>query len=247
MPDIAPIKIETKIGDDGVKALADLAKSSGSTFVGFCASALDQIIPQRRIWAFNNYAKVIDYYDAENAKRKEAGKRPISPRFAHPAFEVIGDESDDDMLSLWARLMSNLQDGGTDTQENRAFIGILQSMEPIDARILKWLCDIQRDDGTNPFICVDAQQAIGELNLTRRTLLLSLHNLSRLGTVNTVGLSDTSENIIVNKPKNNGLLPGLAVVMFETMYFRLTTLGTTLIDACRTADDCPTFSSQKSI
>lgn len=89
-----PVKIELKIGDDGVRALTDFAERTGSAVAGYCASALDMIIPQRRRWAFNNYARLVDHYDEENHKRKEAGKRPIAPRFAHPAFQVIGDEDD---------------------------------------------------------------------------------------------------------------------------------------------------------
>jgi len=237
-----PLKIEIKIGDDGVKCLSDLATSTGSVVAGFCASALDMIVPQRRIWAFDNYKRLIEHFEAENAKRKEAGKRPIAPRFAHPAFQVIGDEDDDDMLALWARLMANLQDGNLNTIGNRAFIGMLQSMEPIDAHILKWICDLQRDDGKDPFVYIEAEKAIEATGLERSTLLLSMHSLSRIGAVNTVGLLDMSQHLTINKPENNGMQPGLAVIMFETMYFRLTTLGVSLMDTCRSAGDSPTLS-----
>lgn len=243
MNDIPPIKIVLKLGDDGVKTLSELAQKTGSAIVGYCSSALDMIIPQRRIWAFNNYKKFIEYYENENKKRKDMGKKPILPRFAHPAFQVIGEEDDDDMLTLWARLMSNLQDENLSIQENRAFIGMLQSMEPIDAHVLKWICDTQRDDGNHPFVYIEANQAAENLNLSRQQLLLSMHNLSRLGALNTVGLLDMSDQIVINTPKHHGMRPGLAVVMFETMYFRLTTLGVALVDACRPAGDPATLST----
>lgn len=243
MPTFYPVSIELQLGDDGVKTLSDLAKSTGSAVMELCASALDVIVPQRRVWAFNNYKKVIEHYEAENAKRKEAGKRPIAPRFAHPAFQVIGDEDDDDMLILWARLISNLQDGDLSTSGNRAFIGMLQSMEPVDARVLKWVCDAQRDDGSHPFVCVNAERVIEYLELERTQLLLSMHNLSRIGAVNTVGLLDMSPYLALEGPPNNGIQPGLVVIMFDTMYFRLTTLGMALIDACRAAGDHATLST----
>lgn len=250
MHDSVPIKIEFKLEGDGVKALNDLAKSTGSAVAAFCASALDQFVPQRRIWAFNNYKKFIEHCEVENAKRKEAGKRPIASRFAHPAFQVIGDEDNDEMLALWSRLMANLQDADTDISGNRAFIGMLQSMEPIDARVLKWICDIQRDDDRNLFVYVNAVDAAKKLNLDCNKLLLSMHNLSRIGAVDTVGLLDMSRHVTLGKKDestNNGMLPGLAILKFDTMYFRLTILGIALVDSCRTVGDAATLSTSVEI
>jgi len=239
-----PVKIELKIGDDGVRALTDFAERTGSAVAGYCASALDMIIPQRRRWAFNNYARLVDHYDEENHKRKEAGKRPIAPRFAHPAFQVIGDEDDSDMLALWARLLASLQDGASGIKENRAFIGMLQQMEPIDAKVLKWLCDAQRDSEDRPYVQIMADDAGQVLGIDRGDLLLSMHNLSRIGGVNTVGLIDMSQILAVTAPAHKGYLAGPPILIFDTMYFRLTTLGICLIDSCRSADDPATNSTE---
>jgi len=264
--------VNVNVGDESVKALIEFARVTGSSLANMCLGALDTVAPQLREWKFRNSLRLLMKIEEENASRKKAGKRSIPLRFAHPAFEVIGQEDNDDMLAMWARLFANLQDGDRSELAERFYIDIISSMEPVDAEILKWLADQERDDTRRPMIEISMNTLCDTLKLDRDRALVSLHNLTRLACVSTKTI-DYHQKLVqsyipmMRSRKNRDddrtisrmfgvravgdyiiqdmemdIQPGLAFVRSETMIFRLTILGVNLVDACRPAGEKTTAS-----
>ena len=177
LPVSISIKVDTELAKVGSNFLLSVA-GKGKELIG---SIVSTYAPQLQLWAATNIMKCYDRFEDENKRRAAAGRRSIPMRIALPALKQIAEQDDDSLLLMWARLLANLQDGDRDDLAERFLIDILGSFEPSDAAVLKIIADTERDDPQRPYIVLAVEELVSHVALDRTRLLVSLHNLTRLG------------------------------------------------------------------
>lgn len=65
----------------------------------------------------------------------------IEPRFALPLLDAASLETEDEIQDLWAALLANAADPKRALRLRKVILEILGGLEPLDARILKFLAD----------------------------------------------------------------------------------------------------------
>lgn len=100
----------------------------------------------------------------------------ISPAYLEPAVKAASNESSDDLLDLWARLIAAAADPKRARTSRKSFIVLLQQFDPIDALVFRALWDlggISHPDGR-------AQAIAQRHSLDSGVVAVSFENLFRL-------------------------------------------------------------------
>jgi hypothetical protein len=100
----------------------------------------------------------------------------ISPAYLEPAVNAAANESSDELLDLWARLIAAAADPKRAKTARKSFVALLQQFDPVDALVFKALWDLGSttcSDGRNQSI---AQRH----NLDTGVVAVSFENLFRL-------------------------------------------------------------------
>lgn len=124
---------------------------------------------------------------------------PIPPRLGIPLIQQATLEDDDVLVDMWSALIANATDPDRTTEARRSYCGLLSSMEPLDALVLRevyrWrLAHPDRDIVITYGITDEEQEAFRSkwpnirnleeaLGASESSLALSLENLERLGLV----------------------------------------------------------------
>jgi hypothetical protein len=113
---------------------------------------------------------------AEELKRKNV-KAPTepSPSIALPLLAAAQDESREEMVKLWAKLLAAAMNPAKVGHFRRSYIELLQRLEPIDALILKSHLKVNKQGTTA------AKALASELKLDLNEVLVSFQSLIDLG------------------------------------------------------------------
>ena len=132
-----------------------------------------------------NLLSIHDKLEAIYKRRNIEGKtNPISSRYAIPIIQNASQEDNDLLQNLWAGLMANSTDPNKSIDPKKIYIDILSSLEPLDAKILKFFSSQgwkmipgPHSDGFN------LKKLTSNLNEPEKEIQLSLQNLARLGCI----------------------------------------------------------------
>lgn len=158
--------------------------------------------------AFNDWASVYRYEKALQLADRvdqihrdrgiEGATLTIPPRLAIPLFQSATLEDDETLQGMWSSLIANAMDPERHVQARRSFIGLLSSIEPLDARLLKLIAEDEKnnpDRHSRDYDSVTGEQrrlnpALGKRNLSflcqmtgedEALVAIAIENLARLG------------------------------------------------------------------
>lgn len=181
-----------------------------------------------KAYRYKNLLKLSDEIEQIHADRKLQGKTiPILPKYALPILQEASLEDDADVRSLWAGLIANATDPNLKFQIKKLYVEILSSLDPIDAAILNYLERPEVDEKYN-FITgnqLNSEELAKFLDRDEEDVKVSLSNLFRHGLIidsweQSIDSMDRGySGFRVNNPKSN---------------YRLSHLGSTLLDGCKT-------------
>jgi hypothetical protein len=141
----------TPLDDEQVKAVsavADLLKTVVETARDATASVLGRLPGDLVSWAIGDRVAVARWENAERLfdkakERLEArgvqDKAKLSASIAAPLLDSAADESRDELVELWSRLLANALDPKRAGRARLRFIEIVKKLEPLDARVLEQL------------------------------------------------------------------------------------------------------------
>ena len=108
---------------------------------------------------------------------KERGKddkvEEVSPAFLLPLIQSAADESREELLELWARLLASAADPQKRTTIRKSFITTLQQFDPIDAPIFEKLWEMQNTGGAPN----KRDYIVGRLKIGSDVVAVSFDNL----------------------------------------------------------------------
>lgn len=169
--------------------------------------------------------KIIDKRNEIYRKRKIEGKIiPLPSRYAIPIIQNASQEDDEIIQNLWASLIANTTDPNRSMIPKKIFIEILNSLEPLDAKILLFFGNLGRERFIGAyregFTVNTLAQDLGE---TSKNIQFSLQNLARLGCIMDVH----NPQVLISGSTSFG-----AKVLNKSTTFQPTPLGFDLIDIC---------------
>lgn len=174
-----------RLGDKGL----DTAQKAGSFFVKVFKSPIDEIsnIIHDKL-RFIRWKRLIEISDEVNEilnKRGVTKTRTLAPKFVIPLIEDATLEEDDELKTLWSRLLANALDPGFKDEVKYSFIEMLKNITSKEALWLHkmylgleeggYLSDISRLSDWH----VDKEQMIKIMNITPEEYSVSAHNLMR--------------------------------------------------------------------
>jgi hypothetical protein len=175
---------------DAAKALIN-ATSNGLSFVSeplreLIGMATDTLAVKR----FERKVRLVQRaqrFLSDNGVQMPTKAIPLS--FSVPLIEHASVEENDDLQDIWARMLANAADAGSQVEMRTAFVNMLSGMTAFDVTILALIhkieptttsgsvytgnfpdSDSQKDDGNRP-------------GFTREDVAVSLGNLARLGCI----------------------------------------------------------------
>ncbi len=184
---------------DTAKATEEIAKTSGKALdviekvgsffnkvVGDAAAELGGVVHDwARLYRYKNLLRLQDKVEEIHRARKLQGKSiPVPPRFAIPLLQAASEEDDESIQDMWAGLIANSTDPDKHLEPKKIFTEILSSLEPLDAKILKylssqgWLMHRNVPNGGITLAKIQSVQQVSEDDIR-----LSLQNLHRLGCI----------------------------------------------------------------
>ncbi|WMS87901.1 Abi-alpha family protein [Pleionea litopenaei] len=211
------IEASEKLGGFLSKVLGDGFVELGSAFSDWA-----------KAYRYKNLLKLSDEIEQIHAERKLMGKAiNILPKHALPILQEASLEDDDDVRSLWAGLIANATDPNVRFQIKKLYLEILSSLDPIDTVILICLQKLETEEkysfiSGNQLNSEEISRLVGK---EEEDVKLSLSSLFRHGLIidsweQTIDSMDRGySGFRVNNPKSN---------------YRLSHLGTTLLDGCKT-------------
>lgn len=118
--------------------------------------------------------------------------RPIPLKLAIPLFEAASLEDDNYLQDLWTNLLVNASDVKSGIELQRAYIDILESITPLEAKILETIYSLPFEESHHKSIITENLPTSAKISTdeTRKDILepslkvkLALTNLSRLGCI----------------------------------------------------------------
>jgi hypothetical protein len=115
---------------------------------------------------------------------------PVSPSIAIPLLRAAYDESRPELQELWAQLIAAAMDPQRRNRVRRSFIDTVQRMDPLDALVLKTLCE---PIAWAPHVLVVLAD---NLRVTRQEIEVSALNLANLKCLRNISL-EVSDNFAI--------------------------------------------------
>ena len=174
-----------KLGDKGL----DTAQKAGSFFAKVFKSPIDELsnIIHDKL-RFIRWKRLIEMADEVNGILEARGvteTRALPPKLAIPLLEDGSLEDDDELKSLWSKLLANALDPNFKDDIRYGFIEMLKNITGREALLLKklhealvaqnFIDDISQLSARH----IDKEQIIKILNITPEQYLVSAHNLMR--------------------------------------------------------------------
>jgi hypothetical protein len=143
--------------------------------------------------------------------------REMSAKMGYVFIPPASLETDPDLQKLWAKLLANALDPNFEESKIRmAFIDIIKSLEPLEARLLQYCSqNNKREFEHSDFLMAPENSEINE-----ESLIISLENLKRLRIIK--GINKT-EPLVMDM---------ISLDVEESESFRLTPLGLAFLEAC---------------
>lgn len=144
---------------ESAKAIQEASKSGravvdAASDLGKWAAKVLGTVPEDLVgFSFGDYFREVRIRNMDRMRRKtdeilqrRGVKEPLSigPKHAIPLFEAVGEESDETLQDLWARLLANAMDPNHEVQLQRVFIDTLRQFESFDALVFDKLATIGR-------------------------------------------------------------------------------------------------------
>ncbi|UJW82550.1 Abi-alpha family protein [Hydrogenophaga sp. SL48] len=115
--------------------------------------------------------------------------RPVPLKLLIPIMQGASLEEDDDLQDRWAALLVNAANANFGSEVRRAYVAILEQLNPLDARILDVLYSLPFEDSQHhgiitadlPLHARIKMEKEQELRLPTEDVVISLSNLVRLG------------------------------------------------------------------
>lgn len=230
--------------DEETKALQEVAKTTGKAldivkaggeFVGsIFGESFRQfggaVADWARYFRYKNFLRVRDKVDKILTDRLLAGKvTPIPQQYALPILEGASLENEESLQELWAGLIANASDPGCNLNLKKIYIEILRGLEPLDAKILKFLSDPkyqEMDSDEQKETRLNAEKVALLLEADPEEVKISLQTLARYGCIIDSWTGQTWDDLdkrysgfIVDNPKSS---------------FKLSHLGRQLVKATQT-------------
>ena len=208
----------------------------------FVESILDVPSEFLRHWHQDNLIRWYDKLQEESETRKAEGKKPIPPSLLMPALQKIAMEDDDDILGMWATLFANFQDPQRQLEPNKIFVHMLSEMQPLDVKLLHHIVTVlpttqqlmsKAHIVSIGIVFVTPEQLADKFEAARASVLLSIHNLGRLGCL--LGSPPESRSYLLGDEAPPPSIPQVPSIITEDGCFYLSSLGIALVDACRSA------------
>jgi hypothetical protein len=138
-------------------------------------------------------------------------------------------EDDPTLQEMWAGLIANATDPKRRQDAKKVFTHILASLEPLDVMVVRYLNEHGewKPQSYQPGRIIEIPNIASTLGVSRDEIQLSLNNLSRIGCLR----FDQPGEFLVSEESHYDTSP--AINSDEGSY-HLTSLATTLLDACQT-------------
>lgn len=145
------------------------------------ASLGDILIDKLNYCRWNNALKFFDKYTVlKNERLKNNLETPLPPKYLFEILENAFLEDDSSIQELWAKLLVNWQDSSRRSDMRPAYIDVLKSISPTEAKILKLISNNIDDlKITNINIGISKADIIEALDLQEDEYTLSMLNLFR--------------------------------------------------------------------
>jgi hypothetical protein len=101
----------------------------------------------------------------------------VSGTIGKPLLEAAVDETREELLALWAKLLAAAMDPKRAGRVRSSFIAILKQMDPLDAKVLQAVSE-GNPGATNS--AENSEPRAAKLNAAHDEILMSLSNLQRL-------------------------------------------------------------------
>jgi hypothetical protein len=143
---LIPISDEqAKLGQEILKTLREagsfLEKTLGSTPEDLVAYLGGDWLRVRRA---ENLVRLFQEAMARLADRHVQDPIPASLSVALPILQGAADEDRDELVDLWARLLANAMDPKLNSVR-QSFINAVKRMDPLDASVLRYICEAKID------------------------------------------------------------------------------------------------------
>lgn len=232
--------------EEAAKAITAVAETTGKAIDGlrdlggFFGKVLGPVFTEAggvlgdwtRFVRWKNLVRIEDKMNAIHAARNVEQTTSIPPKYAVPMLEAASWEDDDSLQEMWAGLIANATDPAKRLDLKRVFSDVLQSLEPMDVRILKHLAGQGWKQFRNvPGGGVFAADLAKLTAASEQDVFVSLQNLHRLGLLVDEFITKSGEQPFPSTMEFGTTSFGVRVVDRKTT-FRPSPLGHQLLKAC---------------
>lgn len=189
---------ETKAVEEGAKAVQEVAKTVGKALEitekagPFLERVLGPLV-DNAVGVVSDrigYYRLVQFYGLVDKVQKKLADRgvdspqPVPPKLAVPLLEAATIEDSEVLHDLWSEMLTNFMDPNYAGSRKRAFVTILQDLEPGDVAVLASIYGTVLTKDIDTEQTLFPREAICEaLNITAEECEISLLNLMRHGCV----------------------------------------------------------------
>lgn len=186
--------------NEPAKAAEEIARATGKAIDGLreTGAFFKQVFGESVVDGVGLLADKLKYYRIEKAallaKKTEARLRergvkatvPLPPKLGIAIIENATVEDNDELHTLWSKLLANAMDEKTSHQVRHIHASLLKEMEPLDVAILS---TVATEKVTNSpeielsKVHFSRDKMVEEFKVPKETIELSLLNLMRLGCI----------------------------------------------------------------
>jgi len=173
-----------KFGTQTVKTTEKILRFTSKVFRTPIEEASGIIGDRLRLYRWERQVAYVDKVNELLESKGITDSRPVTPKFALPILENASLEDDDFIQSIWAKLMVSAMDTDNEVEIRYAFIEIIKTLTPLDARILDKLFNLLAANPDTDWNNVQAysikkEDLCGLLNIDGRDYEVSVFNLFR--------------------------------------------------------------------
>jgi len=122
------------------EAVTEVTKA-GRDLGGFLAPPLRELVgivtDQSQVWRWKRQIRLAEQVGSILKERGlDKATRQVAPSFLVPLIEEASLQDDDDLQDIWARMLANAADAGSETEMRTAFIRMLAEMTSFDVQLL---------------------------------------------------------------------------------------------------------------
>jgi hypothetical protein len=214
------------------KAIGALEKTGGffdRVFGGLVEDGVGIVADKVKFYRFQ---RAVEFAEKTEQILKEKGlgdktakTKEVPPKTAIPLIEFATLEDNDDLQTMWARLLANAMDGNFTIEITNVHISIMKDLQAVDVKILNRLySEAGRSSKAYDELLFDKKKVAQVIGITETQTELSLLNLMRLGCV--------KPGNVITRGISFGNMPN--TVYKGTDEFSLSELGASLCKAAMT-------------